>query len=53
MVFSFSRSILLMSMWARNMMGNSNALEKRIQGLILSSPIGLDSENFLIELVFN
>jgi hypothetical protein len=40
-------------MGARHMVSNSHACEERAQGLILPSPIGLDSTNFTIKLTLN
>jgi hypothetical protein len=52
-MFSFCRPVLLVSMWARYMMSNTNALEKRVQTLILPTPISLHSNNFPIKQAFN
>ena len=49
-MFMLSRSILLMGVRARNMMGNANACEKWVQGLILPSQMGLNSSDFTIKL---
>jgi hypothetical protein len=38
MVLTLGRTILLMGVWARNMMSYANAMEERVQGLILSPP---------------
>jgi hypothetical protein len=38
---------------ARNMMNNADALEERVQGLILSCPICLNGSYFAIKLAFN
>jgi hypothetical protein len=46
-------AILLVSVWAGNMMGYTYAFEEGVQGLILPSPIGLNSTNFAIKLSFN
>jgi hypothetical protein len=46
-------AILLVSVWARNMMGYTYAFEEGVQGLILPSPIGLNNMNFAIKLSFN
>jgi hypothetical protein len=45
-------AILLVSVWAGNMMGYTYAFEG-VQGLILPSPIGLNNMNFAIKLSFN
>jgi hypothetical protein len=52
-VFAFHNSILLMSMWTGNDMMYANTLEKRIQGLVLPSLIGLYGLTFFIKLALN
>jgi hypothetical protein len=41
-MFAFSGAILLMSMRTGDLMGDPNALKKRIELLIFSSPVRLD-----------
>ena len=52
-VFALGRTVLLMSMWARNMMLNAYATKKRVEFFVLPSPVTLDSKNFPIKLTFN
>jgi hypothetical protein len=52
-MFAFGRAILLMCMRVGYMMGNANIFEEGIQGLILSTPIGLHITDLSIKLSFN
>jgi hypothetical protein len=52
-MFTLSGAILLMCMRTRNKVSDANALEKRIEFLILTTPIGLHGNNFLIKETFN
>jgi hypothetical protein len=52
-MFTLSRSILLMCMRARDKMSNANALEKGIEFLILTPPICLHCNNFLVKETLN
>jgi hypothetical protein len=52
-MFALSRAILLMCMWTRYKMSYPYSLEEGIKLLILSSPIRLHSNNFLIKETFN
>ena len=52
-VFAFSRTVLLVCMWTRNMMINAYASKERIEFFILSSPVTLDCNDFLVKLTFN
>jgi hypothetical protein len=50
---NFSRSILLMCMRARNMVGDAYTLEERGKLLILTPPVGLNRKIFSIKLSLN
>jgi hypothetical protein len=52
-VLPFSRSVPLMRVRAGDTVCDTHALEKGMQGLILSSLICLDGRNFTIQLSFN
>jgi hypothetical protein len=52
-MFSFCRPILLMSMWTRYMMSDTNALEKGVQALILPTLVSLHGNDFPIKQTFN
>jgi hypothetical protein len=52
-MFTFSRSVLLMSMRTRHKVRYANFLKERIEFLILSSPVRLHSNNFLIKKTLN
>jgi hypothetical protein len=41
-MFPFGQTILLISMGTGHMMSNTNTLEKRIQGLVFTTPVSLD-----------
>jgi len=51
-MLSLSRPILLMSVGARDSMAYAYALKIGLQGLILASPVGLDSEYLSVKLPF-
>jgi hypothetical protein len=51
-MFSFYEPILLMGIGTRNMMRDVGLLEG-VELLVLTTPVGLDSENFLIKQTFN
>jgi hypothetical protein len=52
-MLTFCRTILLVRVRARNMMIYAYAAEKRVQGLILSTPICLNSSDFSTKLSLN
>ena len=52
-MFPFSRSILLMGIWARYVMCDAYLAEKGIELLILASPIGLYGDDSSIKETFN
>jgi hypothetical protein len=42
-----------MSIWSRNMMGDTNLLEEGIKLVVFPSPVGLNDKNFSIKEHFN
>ena len=52
-MFSLSRSVLLVCMRTRDVVGDANALKERIQTLILTTLICLHGNNFAIKQSFN
>jgi hypothetical protein len=52
-MLALGRTILLVSMMAGNMERNPCSAEERVEFLILPSPIRLNSENFVVEHMFN
>ena len=52
-MLTLSRTILLVCMRARNMMGDTNFLKETIKFFILTTPISLHSDNFPIKLTLN
>lgn len=52
-MFPLSRSVLLVSMRAGDMVGNTNALKKGVKFLILTSPISLHGQDLAIKKAFN
>jgi hypothetical protein len=52
-MFSFYEPILFMGIGTRNMMRDVGLLEEGVELLVLTTPVGLDSENFLIKQTFN
>ena len=52
-MFAFSRSILLMSVWARNVMTYTNFMKEGIKFLIFTTPVGLHCYNFGIKAALN
>ena len=52
-VFAFGRAVLLVCMWTRNMMLNAYASKERVEFLVLSSPVTLDCNDFLVKLTLN
>ena len=52
-MFALYGAMLLMSMWARNVMRDANAFKKRVQPLVLPTPIGLHGNDLTIKQTFN
>jgi hypothetical protein len=52
-MFAFGHTILLVSMGAGDLMGDVNVAKGRVKLLILLTPIGLDSNDLAIKLLFN
>jgi hypothetical protein len=49
MMFAFCRSILLLDVRARHKVRYTNRVKERIQALILTTPVSLHSNDFLIK----
>lgn len=52
-VFSFGGAVLLICMGARDIVSDANLLKKRVEALILATPIGLKSEDLFIKMMLN
>jgi hypothetical protein len=52
-MLSLNRAILLMGIWIRHMVRDPNFLEEGIEFLILTSPVRLNSKNFLVKKTFD
>jgi hypothetical protein len=52
-MFTLSRTILLVSMRARDMMCDANFLKETMEFFIFTTPISLHSNNFGIKFAFN
>jgi hypothetical protein len=52
-MFALGRTILLMCMWTIDKMSYPYSLKKGVKFLILSSPIGLYGNNFLVKETLN
>jgi hypothetical protein len=52
-MFPFCGSVLLMCMWAGNMVINTYSLKERVEALVFTTPISLNSLNLLLKESFN
>jgi hypothetical protein len=52
-MFALNFAILLMCVWARDTMGDTERLKECVKGTVFTTPIKLDSTNFFFEKALN